>query len=143
MFNECSYKSKYHSIVKCLETIAIGEVLLKEEVWRKDELLRSLIDDLIQEGFDYSDSHLCDLMKEASTPLKMGLNISLIAITETVLYGKEDFIRNYILKHRNMPDVTIVNTAPERLKVAHHKDVDPNAEFIKRKFGKKNMIIYM
>ncbi|AVM87272.1 L protein [Guangdong red-banded snake chuvirus-like virus] len=155
---------KFFDIVKALEGIVIGEVLMTEESWKNTDLITSISSELETIGYIYNGSRLQEIIQSASTPLKHELaglaklcghpfidlpetaeaaktrariqpSVNYFAIQTTRNMAVESFIRNYIARHGKWPPVTIEADAPLYLRESNNLNRDPKSAFIIRRFG--------
>lgn len=158
------YNQKYFSIVKVLEGLVIGEILIREEGIGNSLFLNTIIQGLSDIGFEYRGSELEDILKSCKAPLmhefscmtkllghpfidveasaqslynKTHLPSIIVpsSVLQCVRYAKLDFIENYILKYKVWPKVIISENAPLSLKNSILKNTYPNSQKHKQKYG--------
>ncbi|DAZ90596.1 polymerase [Supella longipalpa mononega-like virus 2] len=160
------YENKAFDIFRVLEGICIGETLIEAESWTNRDFLNNIVQDLYTEvGFNYDESHLKELIKQATIPFRhelmclsklLGhplvdmlegskalhknvteeLEIDPARVIEVENYIKENYIRNNILRHGKWPPA-VLNSAscPKGLQMAFIMNKDPNTAFIREKYG--------
>ncbi|DAZ90592.1 RNA-dependent RNA polymerase [Trichopria drosophilae mononega-like virus] len=167
------HKNNMYMIVKCLEGLVIGETLLETDSWSNTEFLYQLQKDLMEGvGFEYNGSEIQRILRQVSIPfrhelgclskivghplvdMKKGaetlrektteqINVTAMSVVTTICYIKENFIRNYIVKHKSWPPVTIHEAAPEIFSHAQAQGKDPNAAELVRRFSKVDILDYI
>ncbi|APG78770.1 RNA-dependent RNA polymerase [Sanxia atyid shrimp virus 4] len=158
------YGNDYFDIIRTLEGITTGEILMSEEDWRNDSLIQSIHQDLLDVNFCYIGSRLQQILTYASTPLKHELSglskitghpivdeegtaerayerankvksLNYLAINSSRNLAVESYIRSYILKHRKWPPCIIQPEAGKWLHSAKERNLDPYHPNIQKQYG--------
>nr|AJG39080.1 polymerase [Shuangao Fly Virus 1] len=166
------FKRKFFSISKVIEALCYAETLLEVEEWRNVEFLSEICSGLLEINFDYMTSdlrtyiitasaefrhELCCLSKIVGHPLvdmEAGAkaihkkvteeyNLTVEQLVRCECYIKQNYIRNHILTGRGWPPVNIDQGAPETLKTAWIKNLDPDADALKKKYKPIDIMDYM
>lgn len=166
------YKRRFFSISKVIEALCYAETLLEVEEWKNIEFLTEICSGLDEIDFDYMSSdlriyitstsaefrhELCCLSKIVGHPLvdmEAGAKAIHKKVTEqyelTVeqlirceCYIKQNYIRNHILTGRGWPPVSIDPGAPETLRLAWVRNLDPDADALKKKYKPIDIMDYM
>lgn len=161
-----NYGKDAYGILKMLESYCVAECILELDAWVNDEFLRALQREGVRSyGFDYKTSALRQLIRQANIPVRHELSclskmmghplvdmeegakslhekateiydISLARISECTNYIKENYIRNYISRHKKWPPCAI--TSPNchaGLREAWARGIDPNSAKITMNHG--------
>jgi len=159
------YKQKFFSISKVLEALVIGETLRRVEGRGNTVFLNTVAAALEEEpGFRYFGSRLEDILTGTSISMMHELSclskimghpfcdmqataedlqqktneireVNIAMVSDAVRNAKQDFISIYIRKKNVWPPVTLLDQAPEVIRQAVQKNVDPKSAHHQARYG--------
>lgn len=160
------YKNRFYDIAKTLEAICIGTTLTEVEEWDNYDFLNNLAKELkVKTGYNLRSGVIQKTFQKVSIPFRHELSclskivghpyVDMVSGTSSLHkkttehltidpskvrlcthYVKQNYIKNYIVKHHKWPLVELTPGCPNALIQACLRNLDPDSMTVKTHYGR-------